>query len=514
MSAKKLGLLVLILGFGAAIETGWSLRGDLRIGPEGCRVIRGRFYGPSFTFEQEKELPLAAAGAPAVEVRNAFGGVRVAAGAAAVVKVKLRKVVYLATEDKARAFADRIELRLSGDGSGVRVGTNRDELGRGGDVGFETHFDVEVPPGTELEVRSEHGRVDVAGVGSADVRSSFDDVVIERVAGSVKLEAGHGAVRVSDVGAGLELKGRHGDVEVDGVKGAGKLEVEHGDLVARGTGLLDVALRYGDLTAEKVGGDLVVRAAHAPVHATDVVGRVDVETSYGDVGIVRAGAVRAKVEHGRVTAEDIDGAFEVATTHNDVGLDRAAGPVDVHVERGGASLRGLAKGASVRGEGGDLVLEGFEGVVTVEAHRGNVRLAPRAAIAAGITASARSGEVELEVPEGSRIEIDAESRRGEVHADVPGLATTASGEPGRGQRLAGELAGGGPVVRLRSDGDIRIGSGAVAPIADRPVSKPAPAATASPAGRPTATPQPGAKPGTTPAEAPPGMPAPEDAPRP
>ncbi len=174
MSARKIGFLILLLGFGAAVETAWQVRGDWRIGPEGCRVIGGRFYGPSYSFEQAAERALPAGEAPRLEVRNAFGGVSVTAGAPGVVKVKLRKVVFLPTEEKAQAFAERIELRLSGDGALVKVGTNRDEIGRGQDIGFETHLEIEAPAETAVEIRSEHGRVDLAGVASADVVSSFD----------------------------------------------------------------------------------------------------------------------------------------------------------------------------------------------------------------------------------------------------------------------------------------------------------------------------------------------------
>jgi len=75
VSARKIGFLLLVLGFGAVVETAWQVRGDVRIGPEGCRVIRGRFYGPSYAFEQSAERALPAGEAPRLEVRNAFGRV-------------------------------------------------------------------------------------------------------------------------------------------------------------------------------------------------------------------------------------------------------------------------------------------------------------------------------------------------------------------------------------------------------------------------------------------------------
>ena len=517
MSARKIGFLLLLLGFGAAVETAWHVRGDVRIGPEGCRVVGGRFYGPSYSFEQTAERALVPGEAPRLEVKNGFGGVSVTAGATGVVKVKLRKVVFLPTEDGARAFAERIELRLAGDGARVNVSTNRDEIGRGEDVGFETHLEIEAPAETAVEIRNEHGHVELAGVASADVVSSFEGVAIERIAGALKLEAGHGDVRVSGIGGLLELTSRHGNVEVSDVTGASKLDVEHGDVSTRRTGPLDLAIQHGALEAEGVGGDLAVRGGHAEVRASDVTGRAEVETSFAGIHLARVGGdVSAKAQHGEITAQDVAGGLFAETTHASVDLDRVDGPVQATADHGGVEASGLAKGARVRASGGDVTLDGFAGVVEVEVDRGSARLAPRTALAAEVTASATQGELRLEVPDGSRFDLDAESRRGELSTEVPGLATSETGgEPGRAHRVAGKLAGGGVVVRLRADGDITLEAKPAGPIADRPVEKPTAAAPAEAPAAPAAASSTAAtpKPPAAPAEAAPPPPAPAEKPQ-
>src|SRR6185295_11973170 len=93
VSARKIGLLFLILGLGAGLETAWNVRNHIDLGPEGCRVLGGRFYGPSWTFEEE--VRQAAPAGARVEVQNAFGSVRVSAGSPGEVKVRLRKLVFL-----------------------------------------------------------------------------------------------------------------------------------------------------------------------------------------------------------------------------------------------------------------------------------------------------------------------------------------------------------------------------------------------------------------------------------
>jgi DUF4097 and DUF4098 domain-containing protein YvlB len=509
VSARKIGLLILIVGFGAAVETAWSVRNRVSIGPHGCRVLGGRFYGPSFTFEQAGERALPPGGAVTVAVTNAFGAVRVTAGGPGAVKVRLRKVVFLPTEEKARVFADGIELRLDDEEGRVRIGTNRTEVGRGGDVGFETHLDVEAPADAAVEVRNEHGRAEVIGLASADVRASFDDVLVERIAGGVTIDARHGAVRVDETGAVLQVTARHGDVEVTGIRGATRVDVEHGAVATKRTGALEIAMKHGDLDAQNVGGDLRVRSEHSWVKARDVVGGADIETSFAGATLLRVGGdVRAKVEHGQLKAEDVGGDVTAETSFDGVELERVAGSVTLAVHHGAVEARAVMKGARVRASGGDVSLDGFAGPVDIEVERGGVRLDPRAPITEAVTASATHGDVHLEVPEGSHIQLDVEARRGEVRTAVPDLEATATtaGEPGRSHRLTARLGGGGAVVRLRADGDVSLEPRATAPVTETAVATPAPGSSPTPAEealeRPTgsATPFPTARPPAKPTE--------------
>jgi hypothetical protein len=415
MSARKIGFLILVLVFGGVVETAWHVRENhFSFGPEGFRVLGGRFYGPSFTFEESAERDLAADTAPEIEVRNAFGEVRILPGEGPGVRVELRKVVFQPTEEKARAFADRIELRLEEDDGRLRVGTNRDDVERGENVGFETHLDLHVPSQTVAVVRNDHGRVEASGIARAEIHSSFEDVRVEGIAGRVKIDSRHGRVEAADLGAELALSARHGDVEVSGVAGPADIDVQHGTLTARRTAAIDAKLSYGEVVAETVDGDLVLEARHAGARVADVAGRVDVQTTYEDVRLERIGGdVRAKVERGALT------------------IDGFQGPIDVETE------------------GGDIVL------------------APRSPITEAVSASATRGGIHLEVPAGSRFELEAESRRGELVFDVPELDHSTS-DDGPGGRASGTIGGGGARVKLTADDDVRLEAGSAAPPAEKP----------------------------------------------
>jgi len=441
MKGAKIGLLLVILAFGSTVETAWRIRNH--IGPGAWGWFTGRhFDGPSFTFDAQ-QTEVVAASTP-VEVENAFGAVNVSAGAPGEVRITLRKVVYLGAQDKARAFADRIQLQAVREGGALRVRTNRADLDHrltGGDseADFQTHLDVLVPPGT----------------------ASFDTVRVERVAGPADIEARHGDVRATGIKGDLKLTNRHGDVTIEDVEGKATLDVQHGEVSATRVGGLVVSGAHGDVTADAVHGDFDVHTQHGAVRGVDVTGRASVETSFQGVTLEKVGGdARVHTEHGEVSLTDVTGAVDAQASFDDVSLTRIGGPATVTVSHGAVRARGLEKGARVRASGDEVVLDGFRGPVDIEAERAMVRLVPTGAIGAAVKVTATHGAIELDVPAGSRIDVQASAQSGEITTDVPGLSATQMG-PGK---LTATLGGGGNAVVLStSHGDVRLrGAAAVA----------------------------------------------------
>jgi hypothetical protein len=461
MKAVKLAFLFLLLAFGATVETAWSLRSHFGgLGPAGCRLIRGRFNGPSFSFdaEQRRTMPAGAA----LEVENSFGGVRIVQGAPGEMHVSLRKVVFLPTVEQARQFADRVQLGADGLGQTVRVTTNRASLERESpDVGFETHLELTIPPATKVKVTNEHGRVDVADVAEAEISGSFDGMRIERVAGPAKLTARHGDVSVSTVGGPLQLQARYGDVTIEDVRALVTVEAQHGDVSVARVGGLNAQTTHGQLRADVVLGDLEVHADHGRVEASQVTGRSNVQTSFRDVQLQRLeGDVRVKAAHAAIDVEDVKGSVTAETTFGDVTLARIGGPVDVRTDHGGLRARELAQGARARVSGDELVLDGFAGPVDAQVVRGGVTLTPAGALVGPVSIVTSHGAIRVDVPAGSRFDLDATVQGGgEIVADVPGLAVTQSDR----SRVQGRLGTGGGLVRLLADhGDVRVAAAAAA----------------------------------------------------
>jgi DUF4097 and DUF4098 domain-containing protein YvlB len=457
--ASKIGLLVLILAFGGAVETAWFVENRFDVGPSGCRVLGWRPYGPSFSFEEQQRHPVTAG--TALQVDNAFGAVRVKKGEPGEVQVLLRKVVFRRTEEEARTFSQTIRLSAVADGKTLRLSTNRRELEQGRErdqVGFETHLEVTVPPDTPVTVQNEHGEVEVTDAARADVKTSFDAVRVERVAGPVTVEARHGDVEVAEVGGDLTVSNRHGRVGVREVKGETRVDAEHGDVSVNNTGAAVLSSAHGDVTVQTVSGKLEVTAQHAEVTAADVSGSATIETSFQSVHLRQVkGEARVKVQHGEVELEDVEGPARVEASFGDVKLVRVAGPVDISVEHGGVEAEDLQQGARVKASGGQVVLSRFAGAVEVEVERAGARLVPAGALAAPVTVRTRHGSIELEVPPGSRIALDATVRQGEIELEVPGLTLDRSGDQGGADHVTGRLGDGANLVKLESEhGSVRV----------------------------------------------------------
>jgi DUF4097 and DUF4098 domain-containing protein YvlB len=453
VKATKILLLFVILLFGGFIEAARLVRGEMDLGPTGCRVLEGRFRGPSFSFESEQRQAVPAS--TALEVQNAFGTVRVSAGGPGEVVLKLRTVVYQPTEQEARRFSERVRASAERSGTALRVSTNRDELERAEPrVGFETHLELAVPPDTTVTVRNEHGAVDVAGVAAADVWGSFDGVALSRIAGPAVVKAQHGQVTISGVQGALSVDTRHGGVEVEDVADRVTMETQHGPVTARRTGPLNLKAEFGDIEVETVRGALEIRSQHGRVEARDIAGTALIETMYGDVDLAQVqGDVRTTVQHGRLELRDLKAAAFARARYNDVVLQRVAGAVDVEVEHGAVQAEDLGSGGRVEATGNDVSVDRFRGPLAVQSHRGGVRLVPAEPLRWDLTVSATHGGIRLEVPPGSRFDLEAEARRGELSFDVPGLSVTRSDA----SRATGQLGGGGHAVKLTSEnGDVRL----------------------------------------------------------
>jgi hypothetical protein len=180
---------------------------------------------------------------------------------------------------------------------------------------------------------------------------------------------------------------------------------------------------------------------------------VDLRTSGGDLEVRSLNAaVRASTSGGDVVIRNVAGPVTVSTSGGDVEARRVKGAAEISTSRGDIRLEDSSGDLNLQSSGGDIHLENDDGKVEAVSSGGDISASLPANH--GITLRTGGGDITLLLPRNTPAAIDAESGGGSVTSDLAlGAAQTVSGN-----RLRGEIAGGGPAIELHaSGGDIHLG---------------------------------------------------------
>ncbi len=262
-------------------------------------------------------------GPPHLRLRNVSGESRITVGADGEVRVRARKRVRGASEDRAKRLLENVEIRMEQTGDEVSVRPHLYEqdrgwldLFRGGRVAVD--FEIAVP---------RHSRIDATTVsGALDLRGTRGPIEVQSVSGPVTLDDVQGAIRLKTVSGDASCTALAGAIEANSV--SGDLAFERCRLHG-----CDIVTVSGDVD---VSGDLDAGREHR------------LKTISGDVELVLVGSsydVRFKT---------MSGELECAL----VGEISREGRRDKHVRVGAGAARVTVKTVS-----GDLQLRPGDGAV-------------------------------------------------------------------------------------------------------------------------------------------------------
>lgn len=244
-------------------------------------ISDSRTSGPGLSAGAEENRTFAVEPGAALRVDNFSGNVTVrAADEGHILVVATRRAASTASRD-------RIQVEFQETSQGLEIRTTRPP----GLLNAYVELDIQVPPGTPVEVETGSGNLEVRGVaGGVEASTGSGNVVAGGLAGGVDLHTGSGRVELQDVlggaraetGSGsLTLRGIEGDLEAH--SGSGGIQVEGADGQVRlDTGSGSVEYRgtpAGECRFETGTGSVVL---YLPA---DLDARVDLETSSGTVDI-------------------------------------------------------------------------------------------------------------------------------------------------------------------------------------------------------------------------------------
>ncbi len=269
---------------------------------------------------------------------------------------------------------------------------------------------------------------------------------------NVKVSGRFGELHINELAGNLSIEGGQGDVVINAATGHVQLDRVGGDLKATTAGSLSVAGR--------IAGDALI---------ADVAGAVSLAEVAGDLQVDGAGALQL--------SGDVAGSAKIADVGGEGLLQEVAGSLVVRdvADMRVSEVRGDLRASDVHGDfhcagiGGDAKLQGVTGKLTLQHVGGDAHLRD---IAGMVGALSVGGDLrlQLELQTGQEYELTAggdivlsltEDAAARLECVAGGeVVDRISGErfgPARGlwRHVIGE---GGPLVKMRAGGDIKIKS--------------------------------------------------------
>lgn len=216
----------------------------------GTLALAGQAAADDCAHQARREERLDAAGVRTVRVTAGAGSLRIEgrAGAGAIL---VHGIACAGRE----ATLDGIRVRTRRSGSEATIESEIPETSNwlGND---EARLDLvlEVPPGVAVEVEDGSGSMHVRNVAAAAVNDGSGEMVLEGIAGEVRITDGSGSIDVRDAGSVVIEQDGSGGISISGVRG----NVTVRDDGSGGISVRDVA---GDFTVEDDGSGGITHAS-------------------------------------------------------------------------------------------------------------------------------------------------------------------------------------------------------------------------------------------------------------
>ena len=211
-----------------------------------------------------------------VEVRIDDGRVDVVGGEPGVVEVVFTNRARAADRAGARSLLENIRAEAIQDGDVVRV---KARSGIGGAVTFGTVWTdvtIRVPPeSTELDIRTEDGRVEIRAVSGTIVAETGDGRIrITDVEGTVRLRTGDGSITGSNLTGDFDVLSDDGRIRLDGSFGHLRVMTADGSVRVRGRDITSISNDWSIRTSDGTIELSLPASLDAELDATTSDGRV------------------------------------------------------------------------------------------------------------------------------------------------------------------------------------------------------------------------------------------------
>jgi hypothetical protein len=294
LSGGEAALLILL----AFVLTGFAFRDWLR-----DRYPDFDFEVPlaHYSYSQGQDIQRAVPAGAHIVIETGRGDIKVHTDEGSHLVVHAQKAVLGSSELGAQGLLKRAEVVIENSGNEYRVHP-ANEGSRS--ARLKVDLDVTVPKNASVEVATGHGDIDLSGIaGNAVARSGAGDIALTGIGSDVTVGLQRGNAKISGISGNVKLMGRGNDVALTDISGDAMAEgafigAIHASNIAK---TLHCVSPWADLTVAQLSGhleadsgDVEISGASGPaklithnkdIRVADVLGRIDIVNTHGDVKV-------------------------------------------------------------------------------------------------------------------------------------------------------------------------------------------------------------------------------------
>jgi hypothetical protein len=340
----------------------------------------------------------------------------------------VRYTVHIETDARA-SLAERLLARYSltaqATEAGVEInGTLPPQIARSSAAGvqFWVQFEIAVPLGYSVEVKTEAGDIETQDIG-----------------GTANLSTQGGNIRTGRIGVNNSRDARAGHL-------AAKLATEGGHIqVLDVAGDLNAFTAGGHINAGNIAGDALLHSGGGHIRAEQIGGRADLQTDGGNITVGQAGSLASvRTGGGQIDFGEVRGSVRAQTGGGGIRIMYVSGPMEVESSAGSICLTRVAGTVRAATAGGSI--RAWINPDTPSSG-GTVHLAGVSQLTSG------NGDIIVFLPRNLAADIDATVESGgerRIEAD-PALGLTMQASHASGSvHAVGALNGGGAPLKLRT----------------------------------------------------------------
>jgi len=370
-----------------------------------------------------------------LEVETDHGDITVTAADVDDIEIEIIKKAWAENKTKAQTIAEGMEFNVTQTDDQLTIVYHSTEpfgVISLSNMPDSISFNIQVPAETSVILASHHG----------------GEVMLNGTSGSAEISTSFGNIEIIDVEGSLTAKNSNGDISVAGVDA--------------GSDPISLETSFGDITITGLtGGEIDIKTANGDISITELTANEDltVKDQFGNVRIdgFSSNYLNIENQNGRINMESgqVSNLLNISNGFGDVSvLQVAAGQYMLKTNNGEVRLDEANGEIHMENSFGDIIIQNAaDAVLDLKTNNGKVNFTGSLNENEAQILESSFGDIDLSIPSDSAFDIYLKTSFGEITSEMPVMITGNLSET----EWKGTLNGGGETLRAETNnGDISL----------------------------------------------------------